>query len=304
MISSANSYKIDCRSNHHNRKLIAVESSITKTLFSVPKMDCPSEENLIRIALGNVPNIQSMQFDLKGRQLTVVHHGQPTRVLLALEPLNFGAKITKSEEITPLEESSPDLDVIHAPSSKAEAKVLKILLLINFLMFVFEIVMGLFAQSTGLIADSLDMLADAAVYGISLYAVGRAHSLQLKAARLSGYMQLLLALGAMSEVLRRFYFGSEPQSTLMMTIAFIALIANVSCLLLLSKHREGKVHMQASWIFSTNDVLANIGVIIAGALVAWTKSSIPDLLIGSIIALIVLRGAWAILKMSKQPSAN
>jgi len=275
-----------------------VENSITKTLFSVPKMDCPSEENLIRIALGNVPNIQNMQFDLKGRQLAVVHEGPSIRVLSALEPLNFGAKIIKSEEI------SRDLEAIHTPSSKAEAKVLKFLLLINFSMFIFEIVMGLIAQSTGLIADSLDMLADAAVYGISLYAVGRAHSLQLKAARLSGYMQLILALGAMIEVVRRFYYGSEPQSTLMMVISLIALIANVSCLLLLSKHREGKVHMQASWIFSTNDVLANIGVIIAGALVAWTKSSLPDLVIGSIIAFIVLRGAWAILKMSKQHSTN
>jgi len=277
-----------------------MEEALQKSTFNIPRMDCPSEEGLIRLALGKVPNISRLQFDLNARKLTVVHGGDAQPILSALEPLDFGAKLASS---TPIQSfgSTEDEELVHPPSSEAEAKVLKVLLIINFSMFLFEIVMGLIAQSTGLIADSLDMLADAAVYGISLYAVGRAHSLQLKAARLSGYMQLVLAVGAMSEVLRRFYFGSEPESSLMMIIAFIALVANVSCLVLLSKHREGKVHMKASWIFSTNDVLANIGVIIAGALVAWTKSSIPDLVIGSVIALIVLRGSWAILKMSKAP---
>jgi Co/Zn/Cd efflux system component len=272
----------------------------TRTIFTIPKMDCPSEENLIRISLGGIQGIRNLHFDLKGRTLAVVHNGAPAQILSALESLNFGAKIGSSEVIASTE---IDDESAHEHSKESEAKVLRVLLLINFSMFVFEILMGLIAQSTGLIADSLDMLADAAVYGISLFAVGRAHSLQLKAARLSGYMQLLLAIGALSEVLRRSYFGSEPQSNLMMIIAFIALIANVTCLVLLSKHREGKVHMKASWIFSTNDVLANIGVIVAGALVAWTKSPIPDLVIGSIIALIVLRGAWAILKMSKTSAA-
>lgn len=57
----------------------------------------------------------------------------------------------------------------------AEARTLKLLLGINGAMFVFEMVVGVMAQSTGLIADSLDMFADAAVYGLALYAVGRAH---------------------------------------------------------------------------------------------------------------------------------
>ncbi|MFH4130837.1 cation transporter, partial [Acinetobacter baumannii] len=55
-----------------------------------------------------------------------------------------------------------------------QAKVLKILLAINAALFVIEFISGLIAASTGLIADSLDMFADAAVYGIALYAVGKA----------------------------------------------------------------------------------------------------------------------------------
>ena len=91
--------------------------------------------------------------------------------------------------------------------------------------------------------------------------------------------------------------GSEPEWLVMIAIAFVALIANTSCLLLISKHREGGAHMKASWIFSANDVVINLGVITAGALVAWTGSNYPDLIIGTIAGVIVLNGARRILAL-------
>jgi cation diffusion facilitator family transporter len=183
-----------------------------------------------------------------------------------------------------------------AAAEKAEAKTLRWLLAINTVMFVVEIVAGWLAQSTGLIADSLDMFADAMVYGLALYAVGHAGR-QLGAARLSGWLQLLLALGALAEVLRRWLTGSAPEPLPMMGIALLALAANLACMAMLAKHREGGAHMRASWIFSTNDVLANLGVIVAGALVAWTGSNVPDLVIGMLIGLLVLNGARRILNL-------
>ncbi len=143
------------------------------------------------------------------------------------------------------------------------------------------------------------MFADAAVYGISLYAVGKTVILQKKAARLSGYLQMALAIFALSEVTRRFFFGSEPLALYMMGISLVALIANVTCLVLISRQRTGAVHMEASYIFSTNDVIANVGVILAGALVYFFKSQVPDLVIGVIIAAIVFKGALGILRISK-----
>jgi Co/Zn/Cd efflux system component len=181
-------------------------------------------------------------------------------------------------------------------AARAEARTLRWLLAINAVMFVVEIVAGWLAQSTGLIADSLDMFADAAVYGLALYAVGHAGR-QLGAARLSGWLQLLLALGVLAEVLRRWLTGSAPEPLPMMGIALLALAANVTCMVLLAKHRDGGAHMKASWIFSTNDVLANLGVIVAGALVAWTGSNVPDLVIGTLIGLLVLNGARRILSL-------
>lgn len=265
-----------------------------KTLLSIPKMDCPSEEKLIRIALDGTSFIKSLSFDLSKREMTVIHEENSETVLRFLEPLNFGAKVLYSEAHPPSE-----ADEIELMGASGEAKVLKTLLFINAIMFAFEIAFGWIAQSTGLIADSLDMFADAAVYGVSLYAVAKTLEKQRQAARMSGYIQLFLAAFALFEVARRLYFGSEPLVPYMVLVSLIALTANLACLALISKHRTGGVHMQASWIFSTNDVIANMGVILAGVLVYFTRSPYPDLLIGGIIAALVLRGALKILKISK-----
>jgi Co/Zn/Cd efflux system component len=107
-----------------------------------------------------------------------------------------------------------------APDPTKQAKVLKLLLAINGVLFFIEFISGIIAASTGLIADSLDMFADAAVYGIALYAVGKAAKYQLKAAHFAGWIQLLLALIVIIDVVRRFMFGSEPESDLMIIIGF------------------------------------------------------------------------------------
>lgn len=177
-----------------------------------------------------------------------------------------------------------------------QRRVLWTLLAINGAMFVAEVVVGWIAESTGLLADSLDMLADAVIYGVSLSAVGRAAHRKAKAAKLSGVLQIVLGLGVLAEVTRRARFGSEPISSLMMLMGCVALIANVACLLLLAKHRHDGEHMRASWIFSTNDVIANTGVIAAGLLVLLTDSAAPDLVIGTLISAVIVFGGIKILR--------
>jgi copper chaperone CopZ len=265
----------------------------SKSTFAVPRMDCPSEENLIKMALRDVSGVQSLSFDLENRQLVAVHGGPVGDVLRKLEPLRLGAMLLESTAMP----AGPALSGPTRGGDASEARTLWLLLAINAAMFFLELGAGLLAQSAGLIADSLDMFADAAVYGLSLYAVGRAAAMKTKAAHLAGWLQLLLALGALAEVGRRFIFGSEPASALMMGMGLVALIANVACLVLIARKRDAGAHMKASYIFSANDVLANAGVIAAGGLVAWTGSAYPDLIIGTAIGLIVLNGARRILQL-------
>ena len=179
---------------------------------------------------------------------------------------------------------------------QSQRQVLYWLLGINATMFVIEMGIGLLADSTALIADSLDMLADAVVYGVALYAIGKSLLHKANAARISGFFQMALGVLIIIDIVRRSIYGSEPVSGLMMAMGAVALVANVICLVIIRKQRNEEVHMRASWIFSANDVIANLGVIFAGVLVFWLDSRWPDLVIGEIVSCVVLRGAKMILE--------
>jgi Co/Zn/Cd efflux system component len=259
-------------------------------------MDCPSEENLIRTAFATFGEMVTFEFDISNRIVRIYHTSEMAeKIETTLKSVGLGADLLSLDTVSSETTQKVKESTLHG--EKRERRVLTWLLVINAIMFLLEIIVGIMAQSTGLIADSLDMFADAAVYGVSLYAVGQSAPLKLKAAHFAGWLQLALALSVLFEVMRRAIYGSEPVSTLMMGMGTIALIANIACLLLIFKSRNDGAHMKASWIFSANDVLANIGVIVAGSLVAVTGSQIPDLVIGLIIGLIVLYGARRILSL-------
>ena len=198
-------------------------------------------------------------------------------------------------DVAPPENNLRDCGCGSEHAAQLERRTLWLVLGINTTMFLVEFSWGWRAGSSGLLADALDMLADAVVYALSLMAVGRSLRQQRRAAELSGWLQIALALLVLADAVRRFIEGSEPLSGPMMGVGLLALIANVICLDLVRRHRDGGVHMRASVIFSTNDTVANVGVIVAGLLVAWSGSALPDLLIGAAISLLVLRGGERIL---------
>ena len=254
-------------------------------------MDCPSEVKLIEGALENLDPLIKIEFDLDKRIVIFYHDIGKDLILRALREISLSGEVINSEEIK-------DGDVPEV-SPSVEAKTLKYLLAINFTMFVIEVVFGFYAESTGLLADGLDMLADSLVYGVSLYAVGKTIIIKNKAAYLSGLMQILLGLLCLFEVGRRFYFGSEPLSSYIIAVSTVAFIANIWSLALIYKHKDGEIHMKASWIFSANDVLVNTGVIVSGVLVYLLNSNVPDLIIGAGVSFIVIRGGVAIIRLSR-----
>ena len=273
-----------------NHALLGEQAS-TRSLFRIPGMDCAAEEQMIRLRLADAP-VAAYAFDLPGRTLTLDHDGDASAILERLLPLGYGAELVESR---PLDAATPLLNANHDPAS--EQRVLIWLLAINATLFVIELGAGWWAHSAGLVADAMDMFADAAVYAVALYAVGRAARHKLTAARLSGGLQMLLAFAALAETARHMLTGAAPAGGAMVGIATLALAANIACLLLIYRHRHAGVHMRASYIFSANDVLANLGVIAAGLLVSWTASPWPDWIIGALIGLLVLSGALRILRL-------
>lgn len=252
-------------------------------------MDCPSEERLIRMKLEGISAIQDLQFNIPERKLIIVHT-ENSEIESKLTSLGLGSELKKQSII----------DWQSASSNDVQTKLLWTVLLINFGFFLIEIIAGLLSNSMGLVADSLDMLADSFVYGLSLWAVGSMIQRKRKVAAWSGYLQLLLALVGLTGVVRRFITQDiVPDYQTMIYVSVFALLANAICLYLLQKSKSNEAHMKASMIFTSNDIIINAGVIVAGILVLFTNSKYPDLIIGSFVFLIVFRGAIRILKLSK-----
>jgi Co/Zn/Cd efflux system component len=255
-------------------------------------MDCPSEENLIRMKFEGLSQIKHLKFDLNRRELTIFHENNINKIEESLKQLNLGHKklYTKKTDRISFDQNHNN-----------QRRVLWSVLIINLVFFILEMSYGLFSKSMGLVADSLDMLADSFVYAISLIAVGKSLLYKKTIAKIAGYFQIVLALIGLGEVIRRIIYPVEsPNYLTMIIISIFALIGNGICLYLLQKSRDKEeAHMKASLIFTSNDVVINLGVILAGILVYWLNSNMPDLIIGTIVFFIVSKGAFRILSLSK-----
>ena len=263
-----------------------------KTIFKISKMDCPSEEQMIRMKLSDITTIKSLDFDIPNRKLIVFHTDEKDKIFKKLEELKFDTSIIESFSIdnyeTPIE------------NVNQERKLLWQVLAINFFFFVVEILTGFVSNSMGLVADSFDMLADSFVYALALFAVGGTLLRKKIIAKFAGYFQLLIAVLGFIEVIRRFLdYESKANYLTMIVVSIFALLGNGLCLYLLQKSKSKEAHMQASMIFTSNDVIVNLSVIVAGGLVYLTNSKYPDLIVGTIVFIIVGQGAFKILKLSK-----
>ncbi len=186
--------------------------------------------------------------------------------------------------------------------ARQHRKILITVMLINLAMFFAEMVSGLIAHSTALTADSLDMLGDAFIYGVSLYALDKGDLTNRRIAMFKGILMMTLGVGLLIQIIRRFLAPELPAAETMGIVGAIALLANLTCAYLLMRHREDNINMKSTWICSRNDVLANIGVLAASGLVAWTGSKLPDLSVGLLIGIVVLHSSYLIVRESTRPT--
>ena len=189
-------------------------------------------------------------------------------------------------------------------SNATDRKILRAVLLINLGQSAAGIGLGMWAASTALMGAGLDNLADALVYAVSLYAVGRAAMVKVRAARLSGFLLIGLAVLLLVEVLRRFAGGEEPVGPAMMAMAAVNAALNLVCLRLLRRHRGEDVNFKASAIFTSNDSLVNGAIVVSGALVMWLGSNVPDLILGVVVAGIAANGGREILREASETAQH
>jgi Co/Zn/Cd efflux system component len=192
-------------------------------------------------------------------------------------------------------------DTLNALARRGQRRVLVVVMVINAALFAAELGFGLIARSSAMMADSVDMLGDALVYALSLYALSRGARWQAGAALAKAALILGFGVVITADTSFKIIEGTVPSSAIMEAVTAIALAGNLACLILLARFRTLNVNMASTSECSRNDVIANTGMLVAGALVAWIQSGWPDVVVGLVIAVLfmnsaarVFRAAWPV----------
>ena len=183
---------------------------------------------------------------------------------------------------------------------KDQARVLWIALFINGAMFFTELIGGILSDSLALTGDSLDMLGDAIAYGSSLYVIYRSMRAKALSAALKGLIMIFSAMAVCAQAVWKLTHLQTPQVGLMGTITVLALVANLICLYLLTRHRYDDVNMSSVWLCSRNDLIANSSVLIAAGVVAITNSPWPDIIVGAAITALFFRSGLGVLRNARK----
>ena len=183
---------------------------------------------------------------------------------------------------------------------KQHSNILWIVLFINLIMFVIEIVSGFRARSLALTGDSLDMLGDALVYGSSIFVIYKSQHAQARVSLLKGFIMLGFAFIVLLRGLYKLDNWSIPLHQTMSSIGIIALVANLFCLLLLTKYRKDNLNMSSVWLCSRNDIIANSSVLIAALITGIYPSPLPDILVGFLLTFIFTKSSLKVIRKSRK----
>jgi Co/Zn/Cd efflux system component len=170
-----------------------------------------------------------------------------------------------------------------------------IVIAINAVMFVVEMVMGHLAGSRALQADALDFLGDTLTYGISLAVIGASLRVRATAALAKGVSLLMMGLWVFGSTVYSVFFLGVPQAEVMGIVGFLALLANVTSVLLLVSYKDGDANVRSVWLCSRNDAIGNVAVMIAALGVWGTSSGWPDLIVAGFMATLFVSSAVQIL---------
>jgi len=174
-------------------------------------------------------------------------------------------------------------------------RALWLVVVLNLGFGVIEAVGGFVANSQALKADSLDFLGDGSITLVGLLALAWSARARARVALIQGLFLAVLGFGVIGFAAWRALHAVPPEADLMGGIGVAALLVNVAAALVLSRFRAGDANVRAIWLFSRNDALANVAVIAAAGLVAWTGSAWPDIAVAAVIALLFLHSAQEII---------
>jgi cation diffusion facilitator family transporter len=185
-----------------------------------------------------------------------------------------------------------------------QSKTLKIVLLINVLLFCLTAYYGYIADSTGLLSESLDDFGDAVTYALSLYVVYKSDQMKARVAFIKGCLILLGAVFVIFKVGQHILDSTVPVFETMGLVGLVALLLNLTCLFLLTRHREEDINMSSVWECSRNDIFNNLSIILAAILVWITNLGWADTAVGLVLAMLLIKSSYKVLYASYRELTN
>lgn len=268
-------------------------NSTGTTTYRVTGMDCSSCATKIEAAAAKLPGVHNVRVSIASSLMTAEVDNATAEDALrdAVHQLGYRLNQVGSEA-----DGDDDLPKDLSHITPAYKRALWIVVLINVGYGLVEIFAGFAADSQALKADALDFIGDGLISFLGLLAIGWALIWRARSALIQGLFLGALGLGVLTNTAYRVLVLGQPEAGLMGIFGVIALIANVAAALVLMPHREGDANVRAVWLFSRNDALGNLAVVIAAGLVAWTNTPWPDLAVAVIVAGLFLQSSWSIVR--------
>lgn len=175
---------------------------------------------------------------------------------------------------------------------------------INAVMFIVIISAAIYGKSTALFTDGLDNLGDALTYGLSLFVVAKSNVKKAQVALFKGSLIFLAACLVIAQVVHTLINPVLPSYEVMSIFSLVALLANGLCLYLLWRHRHEDINMSSVYECSRNDIATNLSVILAAIGVWLFNSGLPDIIIATLLAALLLNSSARVIKQALSEMAQ
>ena len=265
-------------------------SPVSEIRYHVTGMDCSACATKIQKEISKLQGVRNVQVSIASGEMSLsIENPIENLPNIEREVTDLGyvlARLTAGSD-----DQRPDLSHI-TPQYK---RALWIVVLVNVGYGLVEMVGGVLAGSQALKADALDFIGDGLISWLGLIAIGWGLAARAKAALAQGLFLGILGISVFATTVYRAFVLQTPHAELMGILGLFALVANVIAALVLIPHRHGDANVRAVWLFSRNDAIGNLAVILAAGLVVWTKTPWPDLVVAAIIAALFLHSSWAII---------
>lgn len=262
--------------------------------YRVTGMDCARCAEKIQSAVAKLPGVTEARVSIASSMMILqVDKAERCEPVIKATVDELGYRLARQEDSADTGSESAKA-LVHRTRPYRQALVAVVVINVGYGLI--EFVAGFVARSQALKADALDFVGDGLISFLGLLATGWSLAWRAKSALIQGYF--LAALGALILLNTgyRILALDPPKAELMGWFGIAALTSNVTAALILLPHRSGDANVRAVWLFSRNDALGNLAVVMAAGLVILTGKAWPDLLVAVIIAGLFLQSAWSIVR--------